>query len=126
MADSRDYYGLGSGVVYDGRLSDMPAVWSAGLQDPSDALFATSVSPLLAARTSLVGLWEMGERTRRADDFAGTSGALLTSRTELYGTAWTRQAISTTNAVFTASGRIRPQEPGVAEYASAPRTPPRS
>lgn len=116
VPDSRDYYGLGNGVVYDGRLSDMPAVYSSAIQDPSDALFATSISPILAARTNLVGLWEMGERTRRADDFAGTSGALLTSRAELYGMAWTRQTVSTTNAVFTASGRIRPQEPGTAIY----------
>ncbi|MBO9532852.1 MAG: LamG domain-containing protein [Solirubrobacteraceae bacterium] len=116
VADSRDYYGLGNGVVYDGRLSDMPTVYSSAIQDPSDARFATSVSPLLAARTSLLGLWEMGERTRRADDFSGTPGALLTSRAELYGAAWTRQAVSTTNAVFTASGRIRNQEPGTAIY----------
>lgn len=116
VPDARDYYGLGAGIVYDGRLSDLPSGWTTAVQDPSDALFATSVSPLLAARTNLVGLWEMGERTRRADDFAGTSGALLTSRTELYGTAWTRQAVSTTNAVFTASGRIRTQEPGTAIY----------
>jgi predicted ribosomally synthesized peptide with SipW-like signal peptide len=116
VADSRNYYGLGAGVVFDGRLSDMPSTWTTALQDPSDALFATSVSPLLAARTGLVGLWEMGERTRRADDFAGSPAALLTSRTELYGTAWTRQAVSTTNAVFTASGRVRTEEPGVAIY----------
>jgi hypothetical protein len=116
VPDARDYYGLGAGVVYDGRLSDMPASWTTALQDPSDALFATAVSPLLAARTNLVGLWEMGERTRRADDFDGTPGALLTSRAELYGTAWTRQAVSTTNAVFTASARVRTQEPGLAIY----------
>jgi hypothetical protein len=114
--DSRDYYGLGDGVVYDGRLSDMPADWAGGISDPSEQLFATSINPLLAARTNLVGLWELGERTRRADAFTGTSGALLTSRTELYGGAWTRQAISTTNLVLTGSGRTRPQAAGLAEY----------
>jgi hypothetical protein len=114
--DSRDYYGLGDGVVYDGRLSDMPAAWGAGIADPSEQLFATSISPILAARTNLVGLWELGERTRRADAFSGTSGALLTSRPELYGGAWTRQAISTTNGVLSASGRVRPQAAGLAEY----------
>ena len=114
--DERNYYGLGDGVVYDGRLSDMPSGWTTGVTDPSVNYHATSILPVLAARTNLVGLWEFGERTRRADAFAGTSGALLTSRTELYGSAWTRQAVSTTNAVLTASARVRPQAAGTAIY----------
>lgn len=115
-ADERDYYGLGAGVVYDGRLSDMPSAWANGVADPSDTLFATSYLPVLAARTNLVGAWEMGERTRRGDTFVGASGALITSRTELMGGAWTRQAVSTTNAVLTAAGRVRPQAAGTAIY----------
>ncbi|MDQ8046175.1 MAG: LamG domain-containing protein [Patulibacter sp.] len=121
-ADSRNYYGLGAGVVYDGRLSDLSSAWATGVSDPSESLFATSINPILAARTNLVGLWELGERTRRADAFTGTAGALLTSRTELYGGAWTRQAISTTNAVISSSGRVRPQADGLAEYRVATTT----
>ncbi len=120
--DERDYYGIGNGVVYDGRLSDMPANWATGVSDPSETLFATSISPVLAARTNLVGLWELGERTRRADQFSGTPAALLSSRVELYGGAWTRQAVSTTNAVFTGSGRARPQAAGTAIYRLATAT----
>lgn len=115
-ADERDYYGLGNGVVYDGRLSDMPGSWANGVADPSDTLLATSYLPVLAARTNLVGAWEMGERTRRGDTFTGTPGALVTSRPELMGGAWTRQAVSTTNAVLTGSGRLRPQTAGTAIY----------
>lgn len=120
--DPRDYYGLGAGVVYDGRLSDLPGDWATGIGDPSDALLATSITPLIAARTNLVGLWELGERTRRVDDFRGTVGALLTSRTELYGGAWTRDAASTTNAVLSAGGRLRAQDPGTALYRVATAT----
>ena len=115
-ADDRDYYGQGNGVVYDGRLSDLPTGWSGGVSDPSERLHATTILPVLAARTNMIGLWEMGERTRRADTFTGTPGALLTPRNELYGAAWTRQAISTTNLVLSASGRIRAQSDGLAEY----------
>lgn len=115
-ADERDYYGLGAGVVYDGRLSDMPSAWANGVADPSDSLLATSYLPVLAARTNLVGAWEMGERTRRGDTFVGASGALITSRTELMGGPWNRQAVSTTNAVITAAGRVRPQMAGTAIY----------
>ncbi len=116
IADERNYYGLGDGVVYDGRMSDLPGDWANGISDPSEQLHATSILPVLSARTNLVGLWELGERTRRADNFSGVAGALLTSRAELYGTAWTRQAISSTNLVFSSSGRVRPQAAGLAEY----------
>ncbi|MEH3054999.1 MAG: LamG domain-containing protein [Patulibacter minatonensis] len=118
-ADTRDYYGLGAGVVFDGRLADMPSSYATALQDPSDTLHATSITPVAAARTNLVGMWELGERTYRVDDFSGTSGSLLTSRPELLGGAWTRQAVSSTNAVFSASGRIRPQDAGIAIYRQA-------
>ncbi|MDO9356342.1 MAG: LamG domain-containing protein [Solirubrobacteraceae bacterium] len=115
--DERNYYGLGNGVVYDGRLSDMPSDWATGISDPSATLHATTILPILTSRANLVGLWELGERTRRADDFAGVPNALLTSRGELVaGTAWARQAVSTTNLVFSASGRVRPQNAGTAIY----------
>ncbi len=120
--DERDFYGLGNGVLYDGRLSDMPSTWANGVSDPSTNLYATAVAPLLAARTNLVGLWELGERTRRADTFGGTPAALLNSRTELNGGTWTRQAVSTTNAVLTASTRVRPQAAGTAIYRVATAT----
>ncbi len=114
--DERNYYGLGDGVVFDGRLSDMPSGWSTAVGDPSENLHATAILPVLAARTNLVGLWELGERTRRADTFAGAPAASLTPRNELYGGAWNRHVVSTTNVVLTASGRVRPQAAGTGIY----------
>lgn len=115
-ADPRDYYGLGGGVVYDGRLSDLPSSWAGGVRDPSEVDHATASAPLMAARANLVGLWEIGEITRRVDEFSGTTGAVLNSRPELRGGNWARQAISTSTAVLTASGRLRLSQPGLALY----------
>lgn len=116
-AGPRDYYGQGTGVIYDGRLSDLPTDWTAALRDPSDDRLATSLLPIGTARTNLVGLWEMGERSRVADDFDGVPKALLTGRVEpLLRTTWARQTVSTTNAVLTATGAVRPQAPGTAYY----------
>ena len=56
---------------------------------------------------SLLGYWRLGEATTSSDTFTGTAGATLQSRPGEIGATWTKQAISSMDAVITSAGRIR-------------------
>jgi hypothetical protein len=70
--DSTDYLGDGNGVVYDGKLSDYPTSYAAGIVDPDAGTYASTI----LATPGLVGYWRLGETsgTTAVDQKATSNG----------------------------------------------------
>lgn len=55
--DATDYLGAGAGVIYTGPLSGYPTSYAAGIVDPNEATYASTI----LGTAGLVGYWRLGE-----------------------------------------------------------------
>jgi hypothetical protein len=80
-----------------------------------------SYTATVSGEASLLNHWRLGEATTSLDSMAGTTGATLQSRSGETAASWTKHAVSGTDAVLTAAGRVRKSGTSVTAlyYASA-------
>ena len=122
-ADSTDYIGAGSGVIFDGKLSAYPTSYGAGIVDPSSSGDVPPYSTTVQATTGLVNYWRLGETldTLSSDSFTDVAGTPLENHTGGLGAIWSAYAGEARTAVITDEGRMRKETGNGAAmyYASA-------
>lgn len=113
-ADPTNYFGKGAGVIYNGKLSDYPTSWAAGILDPASG---DSYSSTVGGTPGLVGYWRLGDGAVSADEFEDSAGTVLSSHTDSLAGTWTSSAGQERTAVVTNENRLRKETgAGAAQY----------
>jgi hypothetical protein len=113
-ADSTNYFGKGAGVIYDGKLSNYPTSWGAGIVDPASG---GSYSSMVSGTSGLVSYWRLGDNAISADELDDSAGTILSNHTGQLGASWTESSGQARVAVFTNENRLRKETgDGAAQY----------
>jgi hypothetical protein len=97
-------------LVVTDRVGNQGITIGTSIVKVVDSDYAAAVK----STSGLAGFWRLGEATSVADSFTGPAGAKLASRSGEVGPRWVSDwdAATSADAVLTAAGRLRRNDPG--------------